>query len=351
MPLAENMDEAVKRAGEYLAWRRAAKLTASTSQPAAPGSLAEADLLERLKSNHDREMNTRRAAVAALKALPEEMERAGFDSTCVLRLLHFIDGGGGPERAYGEWTETKAYLQRAAIQIRRSTEPDDCVFFQGLLEEPSPPRLKATEMARLKAYLKRPVSMSMMQRAAHGDPAAVAERDRLTRLKEIWDFNKALREQEPAAAETGSATARSQRASSDYEYDVVLSFAGEQRNYVEQVADMLRRRGLGLFYDKYEDVEMWGKDLVEHLHELYARKGRYCVMFISREYAGKVWPTAERRAALERQVAQKGEYILPARFDDTDLPGLSTTVCYIDLRGLPPSEFAEKVVAKVTACR
>ena len=199
MALADNIDYAVKRAGEYLASRNAAKLTALTSHPVAPGSPAEADLVERLRSAHDEEMDAKQAAVSALKALPDEMERAGVDSTCVLRLLHFIDGGGGPDRTYGEWTETKTFLQRAAIQIRKSAEPDDTVFFQRLLDAPSPPRLSATEMARLGAYLKRPVSMSMMQRAARADPAAVRERDRRCRLKEIRNFNNALREQEAVA--------------------------------------------------------------------------------------------------------------------------------------------------------
>ena len=37
---------------------------------------------------------------------------------------------------------------------------------------------------------------------------------------------------------------------SEFTYDVALSFAGEQRAYVEHVADCLRARGVRVFYDE-----------------------------------------------------------------------------------------------------
>lgn len=47
----------------------------------------------------------------------------------------------------------------------------------------------------------------------------------------------------------------------DARYDVALSFAGEERPYVEAVADALRNAGVKVFYDDYEKVTLWGKDL------------------------------------------------------------------------------------------
>ena len=41
----------------------------------------------------------------------------------------------------------------------------------------------------------------------------------------------------------------------DYDsYDVGLTFANEQRSYVETVASHLRDAGLSVFYDEHEDV-------------------------------------------------------------------------------------------------
>jgi hypothetical protein len=40
---------------------------------------------------------------------------------------------------------------------------------------------------------------------------------------------------------------------------------------------------------------------------------------------------SERRSDLSRAVQEKGEYILPARFDDTEIPSLRHTIGYADL--------------------
>ena len=133
----------------------------------------------------------------------------------------------------------------------------------------------------------------------------------------------------------------------DFDYDVCLSFAGERREYVEDVANELRSRGVRVFFDDYEKPDLWGKDLYSHLDDIYRHVCRYCILFASKEYANKVWPNHERRSAQARALKAKGEYILPARFDDTPIPGLPDTVHYIDLNGLPPANLAALVVKKL----
>ena len=132
-----------------------------------------------------------------------------------------------------------------------------------------------------------------------------------------------------------------------YTYEVALSFAGEDREYVEQVAKHLRARGIKTFYDDYEKVDLWGKNLYSHLTEIYKDKARYVVMFISTHYAKKVWTNLERESAQARAFKEKREYILPARFDDTDIPGLLDTVGYISLQNLSPAELARSIENKL----
>jgi len=43
----------------------------------------------------------------------------------------------------------------------------------------------------------------------------------------------------------------SKRKTSDFRYDVSLSFAGEDRNYVRKVASKLTKAGIRVFYDEY----------------------------------------------------------------------------------------------------
>jgi TIR domain-containing protein len=133
----------------------------------------------------------------------------------------------------------------------------------------------------------------------------------------------------------------------DYEYDVALSYAGEDREYVKKVANSLRRRGIRIFYDEYQRTALWGKDLYEHLDWVYQRAARFCVLFISTRYAKRVWTDHELKSAQARAIEQKSEYILPTRFDDTQLPGVRHTVAGLDLRGITPSELARTIIEKL----
>lgn len=130
-------------------------------------------------------------------------------------------------------------------------------------------------------------------------------------------------------------------------FDVALSFAGEDREYVEKVASILKGMGLRVFYDKYETVTFWGKDLYVHLREIYYKRAKYTVMFISKYYADKLWTNHERESAQARAFSEHQEYILPARFDETKIPGLLPTIGYVDLREVSPEELAEMIKQKV----
>jgi hypothetical protein len=130
-------------------------------------------------------------------------------------------------------------------------------------------------------------------------------------------------------------------------YDVVLSFAGEDRGYVEQAATQLREQGVRVFYDNFEQSLLWGKYLVEHFDLIFRRNGRYCVMFISQNYVQKVWTRQERRFALARALEERREYVLPARFDNTEAPGVPPTLAYIAISEKSPSQFTQIVLQKL----
>jgi hypothetical protein len=62
---------------------------------------------------------------------------------------------------------------------------------------------------------------------------------------------------------------------SRYKYDVAISFAGEQRHYAEELATILRAQNVRVFYDSFEQAELWGKNLFEHLSSIYSEQSRY----------------------------------------------------------------------------
>jgi len=133
----------------------------------------------------------------------------------------------------------------------------------------------------------------------------------------------------------------------DNKYHVSLSFSGKDRAYVEAVASNLKQRGVKVFYDFYEQANLWGKNLYDHLTEIYLKKSYYVVMFISKHYKKNVWPNLERQAAQARAFTENKEYILPARFDDTEIPGMLGTVGYIDLNKTKSYELSDLICIKL----
>ncbi len=133
-----------------------------------------------------------------------------------------------------------------------------------------------------------------------------------------------------------------------FEYDVALSFAGEDRTVAEEFANLLINKNIKVFYDEYKAGDMWGKDLIDHLVNIYSRKARYCVMFISQYYPLKKWTEVERMSAQVRSFRDANEYILPIQLDNTEVPGITETTGYRDLRQHSTESIANLLEQKLT---
>ena len=134
-------------------------------------------------------------------------------------------------------------------------------------------------------------------------------------------------------------------------YEVCLSFAGEDRVYVERVASALRAEGVAVFYDLYEQADLWGKDLYQHLDLVYRERAQFCVIFISKAYAEKLWTRHELRSAQARAFQENREYILPARFDSTELPGVLATTGFVDLTKTDATSLTRLIIEKLKTSR
>lgn len=104
-----------------------------------------------------------------------------------------------------------------------------------------------------------------------------------------------------------------------YDYDVVLSFAAEDRSLVARLAAMLERAEVRVLCDEIEKPRKGDKDLARHLAR-YRRKAPLCAVFASRHYASQRWTKAE--LARERKSRDDLAWVKPVQLDDTDLPGL-----------------------------
>lgn len=132
-------------------------------------------------------------------------------------------------------------------------------------------------------------------------------------------------------------------------YDVVLSFAGEDRDAARDIADRLKQKNVRVFIDEDEAARNLGKDLTPHLADIYRAKSQLCVVISSQHYVQKPWTLLELEAAKERARMSEVEYLIQVRLDDAALPGVSDSIAYLDTRRVPAQQIADLIVGKLNA--
>lgn len=133
----------------------------------------------------------------------------------------------------------------------------------------------------------------------------------------------------------------------EFEYDVALSFAGEDRGFVKECAEILRSLNVNVFYDNYEKEVLLGKDLYSYLADIYQNRAHFAVVFISKSYKKKRWTKHELEYITARKFKQDEEYLLPIKLDDTELNEIPTTTGY--LQGDTPLKVAITIAKKINS--
>lgn len=105
-----------------------------------------------------------------------------------------------------------------------------------------------------------------------------------------------------------------------YNYDVVISFAEENRDAAHHLADKLKQAGLKCYYYPDHILEDVGLELEAVLSRRYANESRIAVTMLSEKYFTKSFTRLELRAIRERMI-QNGEtvYLVPVLMDNCDL--------------------------------
>lgn len=132
-------------------------------------------------------------------------------------------------------------------------------------------------------------------------------------------------------------------------FHVALSFPGERRAYVAEVAEHLAK-ALGrerVLYDAWYQAEFARTDLDTYLQALYHDESDLIAVFLCPDYERKDWCRLEWRAVKDLIKRRQGAAVMPLRFDSTEIPGLFSTDGYVwvgDSRD--PAEVAELIVQR-----
>lgn len=143
----------------------------------------------------------------------------------------------------------------------------------------------------------------------------------------------------PALPGTSKATVRI----TTHEFDVALSFPGEAREVVEPIARELERR-IGpdrYFYDDNHAGALARPNLDLLLQDIYGKRSKLIVVFISGDYQTKTWCGIEFRAIRKIINNRENARIMYVKTGDGNVEGIFPADGYIDARRFSPEQIAE----------
>ncbi|NQT15149.1 MAG: TIR domain-containing protein, partial [Planctomycetes bacterium] len=159
---------------------------------------------------------------------------------------------------------------------------------------------------------------------------------------------------EAVATETGpEPLARPKRIeeSMSKRFNVALSFPGERRAAVEEIARSLSRSLTRekVFYDGFWESELARPNLDTYLQNIYHNDSDLVVVFLCAEYDEKEWCGLEFRAIRNLIKKRRDDEIMFIRLDDGDVKGVFEIDGYLDAKGRPALEIAQTIRDRLKA--
>lgn len=134
-----------------------------------------------------------------------------------------------------------------------------------------------------------------------------------------------------------------------HKFEVALSFPGEVRPVVEQVAQELGylNGANSCFYDNNYRPQLARPALDLLLQDIYRNRAKLVVVFLGGDYQRKDWCGIEFRAIREILMARDHKKIMFVRMDDAPVDGVFKTDGFIDGNRFTPTEIAHFINERI----
>jgi hypothetical protein len=132
-------------------------------------------------------------------------------------------------------------------------------------------------------------------------------------------------------------------------FRVALSFAGEKRQFVDQVARILAYR-FGeekILYDKFHEAEFARGDLGVYLPELYNASSDLIVVVVCPDYGKKQWTGLEWAAIHDLLRQRKNQDVMFCRFEYATVKGIYGTSGFVELDDVSPVQAVTLVLQRL----
>ena len=132
-------------------------------------------------------------------------------------------------------------------------------------------------------------------------------------------------------------------------FRIALSFAGENRVLVEEIAQILATQfdRDSILYDNFHKAEFARPDLALHLPDLYKKESDLVVLVFCDDYEKKRWCNLEWRAIYSLICDRQDQDIMLMRFSRLEPVGLHGLAGFIDLDGLSAFQVAGHILERL----
>jgi TIR domain len=133
------------------------------------------------------------------------------------------------------------------------------------------------------------------------------------------------------------------------DFKIALTFAGENRNFVERVANILKFELdiENIFYDKYFEAELARLDLDLYLQDIYHNHSQFVVVFLSKDYESKEWCGIEWRAIRDIIKRKERDKVILVKLENFDLGGIFSIDGFLDGVKNSPEQIAQLIARRI----
>jgi L-asparaginase len=114
----------------------------------------------------------------------------------------------------------------------------------------------------------------------------------------------------------------------NYKYHFAISFSNKSRNEAQQIATQLRQIGYSVFYDKWYEHEMLGRNGADYLRQVYAKESKYCIVLVDADYDKRKWTNFEKDVIEGRAFQETSEILIPVMMEEYHPDWLPPTRIY-----------------------
>jgi hypothetical protein len=105
----------------------------------------------------------------------------------------------------------------------------------------------------------------------------------------------------------------------NYEFEIAISFAGENRELARKFSEKLEIFDVSVFFDELYESNLLGKALAKQFVKIFNEDSRFVLCFLDINHLEKIWPTFERETF---KVRIQEEAIIPVYLDNTKFLGI-----------------------------